>query len=292
MATSATTTSPVVALSSGAVAGIITELTIFPIDSIKTRMQSGDGFFKSGGFRHLYRGVSAVFLSSAPDAALFFGTYETLKIVLAKYAPKGIDESHPITHFCSSAAAELVACSVRAPVDQIRQRVQAGQYKGTWQAIQHLWMSNRSPLSVRLRRAYRGYLPTAARDVPFSFIQLPIYEFLKVELAKFVERDLAPFEAACCGAAAGSFAGLVTTPLDVTKTRIMLGRPSALGTSYRTFGTTIRTIYSEEGARTLFRGATARVAWMGTGAFILFGAFHATRGVLMGDRPELVLAQK
>ena len=43
-----------------------------PIDTLKTRLQSAEGFFKAGGFRGIYSGLSAAALGSAPGAALFF----------------------------------------------------------------------------------------------------------------------------------------------------------------------------------------------------------------------------
>jgi solute carrier family 25 S-adenosylmethionine transporter 26 len=38
----------------------------FPLDTIKTRVQSSQGFWTSGGFKGVYRGVGSVGLGSAP----------------------------------------------------------------------------------------------------------------------------------------------------------------------------------------------------------------------------------
>ena len=46
------------------------------IDTLKTRMQSPQGFLKAGGFRGIYNGLGAAAAGSAPGAALFFSTYE------------------------------------------------------------------------------------------------------------------------------------------------------------------------------------------------------------------------
>jgi Mitochondrial carrier protein len=37
------------------------------------------GFLKAGGFTGVYRGLSAAAVGSAPGAAVFFSSYETLK---------------------------------------------------------------------------------------------------------------------------------------------------------------------------------------------------------------------
>ncbi len=61
-----------VSLAAGAAAGIAVDVSLFPIDTIKTRMQTKEGFFKAGGFRGIYNGLGVAALGSAPGAAAFF----------------------------------------------------------------------------------------------------------------------------------------------------------------------------------------------------------------------------
>lgn len=42
------------------------DLLFFPIDTIKTRLQSPQGFAKAGAFRGIYKGVGSVGVGSAP----------------------------------------------------------------------------------------------------------------------------------------------------------------------------------------------------------------------------------
>ena len=49
-----------VALISGAFAGIGVDITLFPLDTLKTRLQSKEGFVKSGGFSRLWAGIGPV----------------------------------------------------------------------------------------------------------------------------------------------------------------------------------------------------------------------------------------
>mmetsp|Transcript_380 Transcript_380/g.589 ORF Transcript_380/g.589 Transcript_380/m.589 type:complete len:96 (-) Transcript_380:2217-2504(-) len=66
-------------LIAGGMAGTTVDLALFPIDTLKTRLQSPQGFVAAGGFRGVYRGIMAAAAGSSPGAALFFGTYETMK---------------------------------------------------------------------------------------------------------------------------------------------------------------------------------------------------------------------
>lgn len=50
---------PSVYLLSGGVAGLSVDLVLFPLDTIKTRMQSRGGLTQSGGFRKLFSGIAS-----------------------------------------------------------------------------------------------------------------------------------------------------------------------------------------------------------------------------------------
>lgn len=66
-------------LLSGGVAGLAVDLSLYPLDTIKTRLQSKEGFKTSGGFKNIYKGISSIMLGSAPGSALFFLTYNSSK---------------------------------------------------------------------------------------------------------------------------------------------------------------------------------------------------------------------
>lgn len=66
-------------LVAGASAGLAVDLSLFPLDTLKTRLQSQQGFYAAGGFRSIYSGMGSVALGSAPGSALFFLTYSSMK---------------------------------------------------------------------------------------------------------------------------------------------------------------------------------------------------------------------
>lgn len=110
-----------------------------------------------------------------------------------------------------------MACLIRVPVEIVKQRRQT-LHKTSYSIFRHAIQTE------GIAGLYRGFGTTVLREIPFAFIQFPIYEYLKVVWSRRYKkgRQLSSWEAALCGAAAGSVAAGVTTPLDVTKTRIML----------------------------------------------------------------------
>lgn len=50
-------------------AGTAVDLLFFPIDTVKTRLQSSQGFIKAGGFKGIYKGVGSVVVGSAPGGS-------------------------------------------------------------------------------------------------------------------------------------------------------------------------------------------------------------------------------
>lgn len=50
-------------------AGTAVDLLFFPIDTVKTRLQSSQGFIRAGGFSGIYRGIGSVVVGSAPGGA-------------------------------------------------------------------------------------------------------------------------------------------------------------------------------------------------------------------------------
>ena len=45
------------ALISGGLAGMSVDICLFPLDTLKTRLQSSQGFAAAGGFKNIYRGI-------------------------------------------------------------------------------------------------------------------------------------------------------------------------------------------------------------------------------------------
>jgi len=50
----------------GAIAAVGAKVSLFPMDTIKTRLQAPGGLFAHGGFKGIYKGVGAIAAGSPP----------------------------------------------------------------------------------------------------------------------------------------------------------------------------------------------------------------------------------
>ena len=196
----------------GALSGLTVDVCLFPLDTIKTRLQSQQGFTKAGGFKSVYRGLLPVLIGSMPSAGLFFAVYDHLE------APVVV----------RSALGEMAACIIRVPVDNFKMNRQVQQQRTF---------------------LFRGFWMTIFRDVPFAIIQFSIFEYLKKENSLLM-----------ASASAGVLAAIVTTPLDVIRTRVILSKQTLRDASVQ--------LYREGG---FFKGLLPRTCWIGLGGFIFLG---------------------
>ncbi|KAH7885520.1 mitochondrial carrier domain-containing protein [Phlebopus sp. FC_14] len=263
-------------LIAGGAAGTAVDLLFFPIDTIKTRLQAEQGFVKAGGFRGIYKGVGSVVVGSAPGAAMFFSTYETMKQTLPLSG-----QLAPLNHMLSASVGEVAACLVRVPTEVIKTRAQTSTYGP-------LAASSFAAAKLLLRQDgvrgfYRGFGTTIMREIPFTSLQFPLYELLKFRLSLSLgARPLRAPEAAACGCVAGGVAAALTTPLDVLKTRVMLDmrEPSS---QFPSLLTRARQIYATEGPRAFFAGVVPRTLWISAGGAVFLGVYELVVGGLVGS---------
>ncbi|KZC12398.1 PREDICTED: S-adenosylmethionine mitochondrial carrier protein-like [Dufourea novaeangliae] len=254
-------------LISGAFAGTICDVTFYPLDTLKTRLQSQHGFVKSGGFKRLYQGLGPVMIGSAPSAAIFFVTYEGIKKVFQPQIPP---QYYSLIHMTAAATGETVACLIRVPVEVVKQRKQA-----------LLCDEHRLPLKT----LYRGYGSTVLRDLPFGLVQMPLWEYFKLCWKRHVDRECTPVESAICGSVSVAISAAMTTPLDVAKTRIMLSNTSADKEEVKV-SIMLREVYRECGAKGLFAGFLPRVGGFTISGFVFFGVYEKIREICMAVLPS------
>lgn len=171
----------------------------------------------------------------------------------------------------SAMAGEVVACLVRVPAEIIKQRTQAGiigvgEVSTSWANLKYL-LQNKSGEGI-IGGFYRGWTTTIMREIPFTIIQFPLYEKLKLLWSAYDNAELSLLKGAICGSAAGGVAAASTTPLDVIKTRIMLSLERTKVSSL------VRQMLAEEGIGVFWKGVGARTSWVSAGGAIFLGCYE------------------
>ncbi|XP_022851295.1 S-adenosylmethionine carrier 1, chloroplastic/mitochondrial-like isoform X1 [Olea europaea var. sylvestris] len=254
----------------GAAAGVVVETVLYPIDTIKTRLQAVRG----GGeiiLKGLYSGLSGNLVGVLPASAIFVGVYEPAKQKLLKSLPENFSA---LAHLTAGAVGGAASSIVRVPTEVVKQRMQTGQFASAPDAVRLIIAKE------GIKGLYAGYGSFLLRDLPFDAIQFCIYEQLRIGYRLSARRDLSDPENAMIGAFAGAITGAITTPLDVIKTRLMV-QGSAM--QYKGILHCVSTIAREEGSSVFFKGMGPRVLWIGIGGSIFFGVL---------ERTKLLLAQK
>jgi len=315
----------------GAVAAFTVDLAIYPLDTIKTRWQSPkyNQLFLNNRpalFRGLYQGIAPVILATVPSSGAFFTTYEGTKSVLTSANASGIIPT-PIIHATSSGLAELVSCAILTPAEVIKQNAQmvdsTSGSKAASAVRQTFEKFRNNPLQL-----WRGYTALAGRNLPFTALQFPMFERLKAYLKKRQadkahggkEREVSLLETVVvttiAAGSAGSVSAVVTTPIDVIKTRIMLTAGDEKGKSgnqkkqqvqklkegkvldalgehreqarrHKGAIQIAKEVIAEQGWKGLFRGGALRAIWVFGGSGLYIGTYEGGRLYLERRRARL-----
>ncbi|KAL2240986.1 UNVERIFIED_CONTAM: S-adenosylmethionine carrier 1, chloroplastic/mitochondrial [Sesamum indicum] len=257
----------------GGTAGVVVETALYPIDTIKTRLQAARG----GGkiiLKGLYSGLAGNLAGVLPASAVFIGVYEPAKQQLLRNLPENLSA---VAHLTAGVLGGIASSFIRVPTEVVKQRMQTGQFTSASDAVRLIASKE------GFKGLYAGYGSFLLRDLPFDAIQFCLYEQLRIGYKLAAKRDLNDPENAIIGAFAGALTGAITTPLDVIKTRLMV---QGSANQYKGFFDCVQTIVREEGPSALLKGVGPRVLWIGIGGSIFFGVLERTKRFLAERRPN------
>ncbi|XP_051177060.1 S-adenosylmethionine carrier 1, chloroplastic/mitochondrial [Lolium perenne] len=263
----------------GGTAGVVVETALYPIDTIKTRLQAA----RAGSqiqWKGLYSGLGGNLVGVLPASALFVGIYEPTKRKLLDVFP---DNLSAVAHLTAGAVGGFAASLIRVPTEVVKQRMQTGQFSTAPNAVRMIVAKE------GFKGLYAGYGSFLLRDLPFDAIQFCIYEQLRIGYKLVAKRELNDPENALIGAFAGAITGAITTPLDVLKTRLMVQGQTK---QYSGIVSCAQTILREEGPKAFLRGIEPRVLWIGIGGSIFFGVLEKTKSVLAERSSRKATADK
>lgn len=183
---------------------------------------------------------------------------------------KGIAST--VTHMASASLGEIAACMVRVPAEVIKQRTQTSVSSTSLDTFKIL-LKNENKEGL-ITGFYRGWGTTILREIPFTVIQFPLYEWLKKTWSSRQGSPVNPIQGAICGSIAGGIAAALTTPLDVLKTRIMLNE-KRVSPIYLA-----KVIFREEGFKVFWNGVGPRTMWISAGGAIFLGVYETVNSLL------------
>ncbi|MFH4978022.1 hypothetical protein AB6A40_004731 [Gnathostoma spinigerum] len=270
------THNPWIHMTAGAMAGMAEHCAMFPIDSIKTRMQSLCpcpsthcntplkglwAVMRREGLLRPLRGVDAIALGCVPAHALYFSVYEKMKSLLTK-SP---GHSNSFAYALSGTCATIVHDAVMNPAEVVKQRMQMvySPYGGSLECARCIFRRE------GLIAFYRSYSVQLTMNVPFQIINFVSYESWQHVLNPQHKYD--PSSHIIAGGIAGGSAAAITTPLDCVKTvlntqqapevrmdgknRLIVPAPVC----YRGVLDSVASIYHLRGITGFFRGIQARI---------------------------------
>eukprot|EP00898_Chlorokybus_atmophyticus_P007163 jgi/Chlat1/7448/Chrsp6S07460 len=221
----------------GLCAGLAAYGVATPLETLKTRIQ---------GIKGLFYGLDAVYFSGLPYSIIMYCTYNPIKKSIARILkPKDRDIPTAAEEFVANSAgaavAELAGSVAFVPGEVISKRMMEDptRYRNVLQATTTILQQQ------GVRGVYVGYLETLVRDLPYTATQFAMFEQLR---KMYKDREPTFGERMLMGAAAAFVASVVTLPIDVVKSNVMISRggESALQIT--------RGLMARGGAQAFFRG--------------------------------------
>ena len=248
-------------LAGGAAQRISKDVVLYPIDTVKVRLQTVQGRQISRRvFVDPYAGVLAPLVVGVPAAALFFGVKDGLGELAAE---RGLTDPFLVEAVTVCLAnAPYWAC--RAPVELIKTRQQLANnntMEKPWAVAQTIIDND------GLAGLWTGFQESYWHAVPADVLKFSVYRALKERYggSGIVRKAL-------LGSCASAVALSATTPLDVAKTRSM-ERGAASEDIIRRLGAILDT----EGVGALYAGLGPRVARAAVSGGLQFGSYEAAK---------------
>ncbi|GMM29886.1 Ca(2+)-binding ATP:ADP antiporter [Martiniozyma asiatica (nom. inval.)] len=190
---------------SGGIGGVIAQCTVYPIDTLKYRIQCASldskvrGFkllsvtaqdlYKDGGVRCFYRGLIVGLGGMFPYAALDLGTFSTVKKwYINREADRlgcSTDNVNIPNYFvlCLGAASGSFGATVVYPMNLLRTRLQAqGTFAHPYTYTGFFDVAKQTIHREGVQGLFKGLVPNLAKVVPAVSISYLMYENLKVLL--------------------------------------------------------------------------------------------------------------
>ncbi|KAL1558459.1 mitochondrial substrate carrier family protein ucpB-like [Salvia divinorum] len=257
-----------------------------PLDVLKVRLQmqlvgqrgplTGMGqlsmqVVNSEGLRALYQGLTPALMRSVLYGGLRLGLYEP-----SKYVCELAFESHNVLmKIASGAFSGAVATALTNPVEVLKVRLQMRRTntRGPIQELQKIASEE------GIAALWKGLGPAMTRAAALTASQLATYDESKQMLMKWTSLQEGFYLHLTASTIAGTVSTIMTAPIDMVKTRLMLQRQSQSAGSYKNGLHCAYQVLLTEGPRGLYKGGFAMFARLCPQTTITFIVCEQLRGL-------------
>ncbi|KAJ6023252.1 hypothetical protein N7499_008576 [Penicillium canescens] len=297
--------SSVVETLAGFTAGIVSTLSLHPLDLVKTRLQvdrsSSSRLGSSlriireishheGGFAAFYRGLAPNLVGNSTSWALYFFCYSSLKDALRIYRQRRNHMLASSDYFLASGSAGAITAILTNPIWVIKTRMLStgshvpGAYSSLTSGIKQIYRTEGIP------GFYRGLVP-ALFGVSHGALQFMAYEQLKLirsgtmntevsfDGGRGAERALGNFDFFAISSLSKVFAGSVTYPYQVIRSRLQTYEAHRI---YRGAIDVISQIWTREGAAGFYKGLGPNLFRVLPSTWVTFLVYENTKVYLSG----------
>jgi len=277
-------------MTAGALAGTAEHLVMYPVDSVKTRMQAlmcerkvARGIInnvatmvREEGVLRPLRGATVVVAGAGPAHALYFTCYEQVKQMFSYKKLNKLPDW--VGHGTAGAVATLFHDAIMTPAEAVKQRMQMCCSKHLrWSACAQSMLKEEGG-----RAFFRSYTTQLSMNIPFQVVVFMTYERCKKILNPSDIHD--PKSHLISGAIAGAAAAALTNPLDVCKTLLNTQEPQLLRELNKPkivgMMAAMRTVNQVAGVQGFFRGVRARILFQAPSTAICWCTYEGFKHLL------------
>jgi len=218
----------------GSLGGLVGTILSHPIDTIKTRIQSGSAknIFDAINMKKYYSGIRAPLLGIPLEKSIVFGFYN-------------LGKQNGLNNFWSGIIGGFMSTLIVTPIEYVKVNLQ-----------------NKTPLSaLKISNIYKGFIPTVCRETPGFGIYFTVYNYLNNNYNK----SKSYINNFTYGGLSGLFAWIFIYPSDLVKTI----KQDISNT--KSLQQIILDIYNKNGLRGFYKGfhfAAARAVPLHSGVFL------------------------
>jgi solute carrier family 25 carnitine/acylcarnitine transporter 20/29 len=213
-------------VAAGMSAGVVGTVLGYPLDTIKTHMQTSgqkgilstfQEIYKSEGISGFYRGIASPLLSLTILNTVNFTMYNTFKRILHvehTVTPNEFDFRIPL----AASAVAPISSMISTPFELLKLKMQLQKSLPIEQQYKNTFLATMGILRQEgIRGLYTGHAVNTSREVVFLAVYFSVYEHGKSFISTLLPKQLA---VPIAGGVSGAIGWFASFPLDLVKSHI------------------------------------------------------------------------